>query len=216
MAMLRGLLVLMAIASSEIAFPIEDDSSIMMLQVRAKRVDNQTNQSYHPDSQTNQSYHPEKMEKHYHHHHHHHHHGSGLHYPTKPCLPPICKHQDTKGRCKSAGCNWHEFSSSSSYDGSCSGYAYHFDDPDATSHSCYSFFDKYKCLATNGCRWETNSWSSNGICDFVLHGVPCTMPPKSSTETCQGLPGLWKPNGDVETQMQKTQKKRSLMMKQGK
>ncbi|OLP88435.1 hypothetical protein AK812_SmicGene30235 [Symbiodinium microadriaticum] len=28
--------------------------------------------------------------------------------------------------------------------------------------------------------------------------------------------GLWKPNGDEETQMQKTQKKRSLMMKQGK
>eukprot|EP00439_Symbiodinium_sp_Y106_P032048 s2352_g3.t2 len=27
--------------------------------------------------------------------------------------------------------------------------------------------------------------------------------------------GLWKPNGDEETQMQKTQKKRSLMMKQG-
>ncbi|CAE7689042.1 unnamed protein product [Symbiodinium microadriaticum] len=164
MDMLRGLLVLMAVASSEIAFPIEDDSSIMMLQVRAKRVDNQTNQSYHPDSQTNQSYHPEKMEKHYHHHSHHHH-GSGLHYPTKPCLPPICKHQDTKGRCESAGCDWHDFASSFSYDGTCSGYAYHFDDPDATSHSCYSFFDKYKCLATNGCRWETNSWSSNGICD---------------------------------------------------
>lgn len=28
--------------------------------------------------------------------------------------------------------------------------------------------------------------------------------------------GLWKPNGDEETQMQKTQKKRSLMMKQNK
>ncbi|CAE7244169.1 AMT1-1 [Symbiodinium pilosum] len=28
--------------------------------------------------------------------------------------------------------------------------------------------------------------------------------------------GLWKPNGDEETQMQKTQRKRSLMMKQGK
>ena len=28
--------------------------------------------------------------------------------------------------------------------------------------------------------------------------------------------GPWKPNGDEETQMQKTQKKRSLMMKQGK
>ncbi|CAE7691328.1 unnamed protein product [Symbiodinium sp. CCMP2592] len=132
----------------------------MMLQVRAKWVDNQTNQSHHPDSQTNHSYQPEKMEKHYHHHHHH---GDGRpHYPTPPCLPPICKQKDSKGHCEDAGCKRHEFSSSFSNDGRCEGYT---SDPDADSHSCFLNSNKYKCLSFSGCRWKTSYFSTNGVCD---------------------------------------------------